>query len=561
MRILLVYPPVLHERVHQEEVAVPPLGVYYVGALLQEHGIEAEILNAHHKVEGPKEFEAALQRLRPEMVGFSVLHANRWGAVDMARKAKQINPGVRVTFGGIGATFLWEQVLANVPEVDYVVLGEGERSFLQLAQHLKEGGEALPEHIPGLAFRKEGKPVGTSEAARIEDLDSLPHPAEYFTYQHVAATRGCTRNCAFCGSPRFWGREVRAHSPAWFVEELERLNRKGVSFFYFSDDTFTADPTRVMEICRRILDRGLRITWFAIARVDHVDEEMLGWMRRAGCIQVSYGVESGSENIRRRLNKPLREERIQRAFDLTTRVGILARGYFIYGCPGETSGTIEQSLDLIRRIRPLGAIFYILDVFPGTGLYEDMRSAGRISEGVWLERIEGVPYFELDPHITEEDVLAWGKTLRDGFHRLLGGFAGGAALREEEGMEALNADFCSRLAMTFSHGDYARIEAVEDPEGVAETLYRRSLGFFPDHRAYLGLGVLLQKRGGHREAARLLEQAVERYPGSEPLGLGLGISLMSLGRFDEALAQFSRFPDSRDAGAYVKKCRELKAVH
>ncbi len=560
MRILLVYPPVLHERVHREEVSVPPMGLFYVGALLREHGIEVEILNGHDLGVGdrPNALDAAFERFRPHVVGFSVLHANRWGAVDMARRVKRLGPGVPVVFGGIGATFLWRQILATVPEVDHVVLGEGERAFLGLVLHLDRDPAAVPEHVAGLAFRSKGVPVRTGTPDRIRDLDALPHPGRYFTYQHVAATRGCTRACAFCGSPRFWGREVRAHSPAWFVEELDLLHRRGGAFFYFSDDTFTADRGRVLEICRRILDRDLPISWFAIARVDHVDGEMLRWMRRAGCIQVSYGVESGSEAVRKRLNKPIRKDRILRAFDLTTRAGILPRAYFIYGCPGETDETVEESLDLMRRIRPLGAIFYILDVFPGTGLYEGLKREGRISESAWLERIEGVPYFQLDPRITAEDVLSWGKTLRDGFHRLLRGFAEDVTLSEEEDMRPFHADFCSRLAMTFSHGDYARIPEVPNADRVAETLYRRSLGFFPDHRAYLGLAVLLQKRGDHAEALRLLQEALERFPESEPLGLCLGVTLMSVGRYDEALAWFSRFPESWDAAAYAARCRELR---
>ncbi|MFO7785759.1 MAG: cobalamin-dependent protein [Thermodesulfobacteriota bacterium] len=559
MKVLLIYPPVLHERIHTEEVAVPPIGLFYVGAVLREHGHDVELLNWHDMADRLVEAEDAFRRLRPDVIGLSVLHANRWGAMDMARVARRVVPEVRVVFGGIGVTFLWEQILVQTDEVDYVVLGEGERTFPALVEHLDSGDGSAPHHVPGIAFRRDGRPFRTSDAPPIEDLDSLPNPAKYFTFQHVAATRGCARNCAFCGSPRFWGRRVRAHSPSWFIEELELLYRRGITFFFFSDDTFTADRVRVIEICRGILELGLRITWFAIARVEHVDEEMLGWMRRAGCIQISYGVESGSEAVRRQLNKPLRPERIRRAFSLTTRAGILARAYFIYGCPGESDKTIEETLDLIREIRPLGAIFYILEVFPGTALYEKMMRAGRISDDAWLERIEGVPYFELDPDITREDVLRWGETLRGGYHRLLGGFARNLELAGGKSPARLNADFCSRLAMTFSHGDYAGIKAVSDPDGVAEALYCRALAYFPDHRAFLGLAVLHQRRGNHQEAARLLAEGMEHYGDSEALTVCLGISLMSLGRFDEALALFERLPNSREAGLYAKKCRELKA--
>lgn len=558
MKILLIYPPVLHERIHTQEVAVPPIGLFYVGAVLRENGHDVELLNWHNMGDRSPEVEEAFRRLQPDVIGFSVLHANRWGAVDMSLVASRVVPEAHVVFGGIGATFLWQQILEQTDEVDYVVLGEGERTFPALVEHLDSGDGSVPYHVPGIAFRRDGRAFRTSDAPPVEDLDSLPNPAKYFAFQHVAATRGCARNCAFCGSPRFWGRRVRAHSPSWFIEELKLLYRRGITFFFFSDDTFTADRVRVIEICRGILERGLRIAWFAIARVEHVDEEMLGWMRRAGCIQISYGVESGSAAVRKRLNKPLRTERIRRAFSITTRAGILARAYFIYGCPGESDKTIEETLDLIREIRPLGAIFYILEVFPGTELYEMALRAGRISDDAWLKRIEGIPYFELDRDIAREDVLRWGETLRDGYHRLLGGFARNLELVGGEDSARLNADFCSRLAMTFSHGDYAAIEAVSDPDGVAEALYCRALAYFPDHRAYLGLAVLHQKRGDHQESARLLAEGLEHYRDSEALSICLGISLMTMGRLDEALALFERFPNSMEAGVYAGRCRELK---
>jgi len=558
MKILLVYPHVLHERVNEEDVSVPPIGIYYVGAVLKEAGHEVEILNTHPLKNRPGQIERVVRDWRPELVGFSVLHANRWGAVDIARMIKRVLPRVHVVFGGIGATSLWDQLLRDVPDLDYVVLGEGERTFLELANSLESGRTDGLEFIKGLAFRRGGEPFDTGGAPPIGDLDSLPNPARYFTYNHVAATRGCAMKCSFCGSPEFWGREVRAHSPEYFVEQLELLYQKGVRFFYFSDDTFTADRRRVLAIARLILEKGLRITWFAIARVDHVDEEMLRWMRRAGCIQISYGVESGSPEVRKRLGKPLREETIVKAFSMTARAGILPRAYFIYGCPGETDASIEETLALIRKIRPLAAIFYILEIFPGTALHDELARAGRLDPGVWRKRLENISYFELDPAIGRDKVVAWGRRLREGFYGELGRIA--RTLETEAGCPedaALYGDFLSRLAMTFSHGDYSRVEAVLEKEKVAETLYEKALALTPDHRAFLGLSVLKQKQGDHEGAVRLLEQGLRHFPGSDQLGVCLGLSLMNLGRLRTALEVFEGFPDSGEARARAENCRGL----
>ena len=419
MRTLLVYPYCLEQRLHAEDARVVPMGVYYVAAALKADGYPVQVLNGYEMDRDPEAIAQMLAEYRPEVIGFSILHANRWGGLDIARIAKRVDPRVKIVFGGIGATHLWRHFLTHFPEVDYVVLGEGEHTFLRLIRALESGDEAAADDIRGLALRKGGRPVRNPPRPPVEDLDSLPNPARYFDYRHLALTRGCPGRCTFCGSPGFWGKTVRFHSAGWFVDQLERLALRGSRFFFFSDDTFTLDRQRVRDVCRMILQRGLEISWAAISRVDAVDEETLLWMRRAGCIQISYGVESGSERIRRLLAKRISADQIRRAFALTTRYGILARAYFIYGCPGESRATIQDTLDLMDAIAPLGAVFYILDLFPGTALYAAYRKKHRVSDDMWLEHIEDIPYFETDPALTRRQVLAFGRTLRKHFYNHL----------------------------------------------------------------------------------------------------------------------------------------------
>jgi radical SAM superfamily enzyme YgiQ (UPF0313 family) len=340
------------------------------------------------------------------------------------------------------------------------------------------------------------------------------------------------------------------------VEELELLFRKGVTFFYFSDDTFTIDPERVIEICKRIIEKNLQIAWYAISRVDHVDEEMLYWMRRAGCIQISFGVESGSAKIRKALGKPVKTEQVKRAFALTTRYGILSRAYFIYGSPGETWKTVQETMDLMDEIKPLSAIFYILDVFPGTELYSELKKRLGITEDVWLKRIEGIMYFETDSTMNDELILAFGKKLRTAFYEKVHSYADSIDLVDREDLYPWHADFCSRLGMTFSHGDYSRIEEVKEKFETAEKLFMKSLGYAPDHRAYLGLGMLKQRKGEFKESVRILEEGLSHWPVSEDLNLCLGVSTMNLRDFRAALDCFSKFPESRAAGTYIDECKK-----
>ena len=437
MKILLIYPYFLEARLNTEEIAAVPIGLYYIAAVLKESGYDADILNLYDAGDNPEQIRTALIESAPDIIGFSIFHANRWGGIEIARIAKEINPHVKVILGGPGPTFLWELLLNNFKEIDYAVLGEGEYTFLNLVETLKDHGDI--NKVAGIAFRRNGVPVKTEGRALIRDLDALPNPAKYFTFQHVSSSRGCPGNCTFCGSRRFWGKKVRFHSTKYFVDQLELLYRSGVTFFFFSDDTFTLKKGRVLEICKEIIARRLPITWFAISRVDYISDEILYWMRMAGCVQISYGVESGSEKIRGLLNKHIDTEEIKRAFELTNKYGILARAYFIYGCPGENQETIRETLDLIKEIRPLSIIFYILDIFPGTPLYDDFIKRTGATDDIWLERIEDVLYFETDPDLSKELVLEFGEKLRSSYYKMLPAFAEDIKLIDRKELYALNA--------------------------------------------------------------------------------------------------------------------------
>ncbi|MBI5584303.1 MAG: cobalamin B12-binding domain-containing protein [Deltaproteobacteria bacterium] len=561
MKILLIYPYFLVERIHEEEVAVPPIGLYSVAALLLENGYEVEILNWQNIDKTPGQIQEVLKEKNPEVVGFSILNANRWGAIEIARAARELNPRVRIVFGGVGATFLWEHLLTHFPEIDAVVLGEGEYPFLHLIRQGANDPEAGLEKIAGIAFRKDGQPLRTPRPAPILDLDSLPDPAQYFTFQHVVSSRGCAWNCTFCGSPGFWGRRVRFHSPEYFVAQLERLYCRGVRFFFVSDDTLTMDKERLLAICRGILERGLAISWNAISRVDRVDEEILYWMRQAGCIQISYGLESGSEQIRRIFNKKIKTPDIQRAFTLTQAYGILARAYFIYGSPGETDGTIRETLDLLREIKPLSAIFYMLDLFPGTELYSRLKAAAILDDDIWLNRIEGILYGELDLALSAEKLLAFGRTLRTAFYENVHTYADQVRLVDKKDLYPFHADFLSRLGLTFSQGDYAKNDLVREKEQTAERLFQRALGYAPDHRAYLGWGMLKQKAGAFTDSIRIFREGLEHFPENPDLTLGLGISQMNIGNYQEALAAFERFPDAEPSRQYTAQCRQAMRTY
>ncbi len=443
MKILLIYPYFLEERPRVEEIRTMPIGLYYVATVLRENGYDADILNWYDVQKTPHIIEAVLREKKPEIIGFSILNANRWGGIEIARIAKRLDSKVTIVFGGIGATFLWDHFLRHFPEIDFIICGEGEYAFLNLIRALEQTNGQGINTISGIAFRSQGEIVKTGDPEIISDLDQLPIPAKYFDYQQISTTRGCTMACAFCGSPEFWGRKIRFRSPESVVEELEILYSKGIHFFYFSDDTFTINKERVIEICKKIIQKNMAITWYAIARVDQVDEEILYWMRKAGCIQISYGVESGSTEIRAFLNKRISTSQVKKAFKLTVRYGILARAYFIYGSPGETWETIQKSIDLIHDIKPLNIIFYILDIFPGTPLYADLKRRLNVTDDIWIKKIEDIMYTETDTSLTENMILAFGKRLRTDFYENVHSFIDAIHLIDKEDLYKMHSDFYS----------------------------------------------------------------------------------------------------------------------
>ena len=162
MRILLIYPYFLEERIHVQEISVPPMGIYYVGAMLKAHGYAVDIVNWHAVHQTAHVVEQTLKKLKPDIIGFSILHANRWGGIDIARQAKALDPKVKIVFGGIGATFLWRLLLTHFMSIDYIVLGEGSRNGPALSFR----GQARP-------FRRaNGNSIGAPDRAFLVDLSA-----------------------------------------------------------------------------------------------------------------------------------------------------------------------------------------------------------------------------------------------------------------------------------------------------------------------------------------------------------------------------------------------------
>ncbi|MCF8053083.1 MAG: cobalamin B12-binding domain-containing protein, partial [Desulfobacterales bacterium] len=176
MKILLVYPYCLEERIHEEDVRVPPIGLYSVAAALIEAGHDVVLVNFQDKKGKMEDIRRVIAGQKPDLVGISILNANRFGGIEIARIVKQIEPRTPVVLGGVGATFLWKLFLRHFPEIDYVVVGEGDHAFTELVGLLEKGDEKGAAAVAGTPPRHNGAMVCNPPAPPIDELDTLADP-------------------------------------------------------------------------------------------------------------------------------------------------------------------------------------------------------------------------------------------------------------------------------------------------------------------------------------------------------------------------------------------------
>jgi anaerobic magnesium-protoporphyrin IX monomethyl ester cyclase len=375
MKILLAY------KSHPEGADDPftsllPAGLLLLDAVLRRAGHEVTLANlSGYSFDRVRQL---LKKLQPEVVGISQFTHNRVESLKIAALAKKLDAGCFVVLGGPHATHAWAELLAAHPELDAVVLGEGEATLVELLETRLSGGELAS--VAGIAYREGRRCLKSTPRPPIADLDLLPVPGvevgasigiDYRRQlEFVITSRGCPASCLFCSSPLFWGRGVRFRSPRSVVEEIRLLKeRYGLVYFSFRDDTFTADRQRVLEICRLIVEERLHILWNCQSRVTAVDEEMLIAMKRAGCECIQFGVESGSPEMLKTLGKRITPDDVERAATAVRRVGINLSVYLITGIPGEGEADLQQTVRLIGRIKPQDGQVSPLVYYPGTQLF------------------------------------------------------------------------------------------------------------------------------------------------------------------------------------------------
>jgi len=371
---------------------MPPYGLLILSSYLDKKNIKNEIIDLYAYPEKKENLLKKIKDLNPTHIGITSTTSSFFDGYEIAKLVKENFKEIKIIFGGVHPTAIYEKILRNFKEIDYIVIGEGEETIYQLltSQDL--------ENVKGVAFRKNGDVIFTGRRKLIEDLDTLPFPAYHklkgfpskyklpiFNYPRSPSTtfltsRGCPYSCSYCDRSVF-GPTFRAHSSDYLIEHLRFLKKNyNIRHINIYDDNFLLKKERVIDFCEKILKENLRITFNCIGRSNHLDEEVLKFLKKAGCWMINIGVESGDEELLKPHRTKPEVERIKEIVIKIKENGIRVKGLFMMAIPGETKETIEKTMEFACK-NPFDDLNVTkFTPFPGTPIYEKIKDYGDFEE-------------------------------------------------------------------------------------------------------------------------------------------------------------------------------------
>lgn len=412
MKVLLIFPPASIFRFNIKG-ASPPLGIAYIGAILRDQGYEVHLLDAiadgfETKISEGKEMyryglsfpeiERHVRSLRPDVVGISSMFSiQAHNAEKVAGVVKGVNPDIITVLGGVHPTLFPDEALEN-PDVDFVVLGQGETTMLGLLGALQ--GKRRLETLKGFGYREDGSIRIDKDHQPLADLDALPLPArdllpmeKYFRINMphggilwhkpvttVITSRGCTLSCGFCNASVFWRNRITLRSPEKVVDEIGQLiETYGIRELHFEDDNLLHSKKRALELFDRMAEKKWDLVWNAPNGLApwKLDDELITAMRRSGCYEVPLAIESGSQEVLDKvIGKPVKLARLSNVIRKIKEEGMFAHSFLIVGFPGETKEQTRMTLSLPRQIGVDDTTFAIFIPLPKTRLREEAIRQG-----------------------------------------------------------------------------------------------------------------------------------------------------------------------------------------
>jgi anaerobic magnesium-protoporphyrin IX monomethyl ester cyclase len=430
----------------RENMVWPQVSLAQIAALLHPT-YKVKVVDANAERMSWPDFTKLLDQCQPRyyltQVTAPTLENDLYGCfLAHARGAKTIAFGTHVTP-------IPRETLRAYPSLDFALVGEPDLTIRDLLDHLEgkldrrppeikklfdkhdplyqpalhEDGSVDMHGIKGLAWRDGGEIVVNFPRPFIQDLDDMPMPMHellpLMTYRmpmikgpftFIVTSRGCPAGCTYCIKHVSYQYSARLRSPKLIMEELWYLKKLGIHNIHMYADLFTVNRDQVVELCERMIAEDINIKWTCNSRVDYVDEEMLQLMARAGNWFISWGIESGNEQILKHARKGAYPDKAERALRWAREAGIKNWGYFIIGLPGETEETIRQTIEFAKKLPLDIALFHVAAPYPGTPFFFEVVKEGWFRPGTRWEQVDMDKGTVLDyPNLSAERLLYWQK--------------------------------------------------------------------------------------------------------------------------------------------------------
>lgn len=387
MRILF-----LHPNYHSGGAEIagnwPPAWVAYLSGALKAAGYaDIRFVDAMTNHLSDEQVRAILAEEQPDLIGCTAITPSIYKAQRLLEIAKETCPKAVTVLGGIHATFMYQQVLAEAPWIDAIVRGEGEEIIVDLVRTVDEGRwPADRDQVKGIAYVQDGQIVATAAAPTVKNLDAISPDwgvLEWEKYIYIPMNkrvaipnmaRGCPYTCSFCSQWKFW-RDYRIRDPKKVVDEIETLVRDhDVGFFILADEEPTINRKKFLAFCEELIARDLKVLWGINTRVTDIlrDEALLPTYRKAGLIHVSLGTEAAAQLQLDRFHKETTIADNKRAIELLRNAGILTEAQFIVGLENETRETLEETYRMARDWNPDMANWAMYTPWPFTDLFREL---------------------------------------------------------------------------------------------------------------------------------------------------------------------------------------------
>ncbi|MBI5206420.1 MAG: cobalamin B12-binding domain-containing protein [Candidatus Firestonebacteria bacterium] len=401
----------------------PPFNLCYLAAAVREHGYIPAIIDSEAYFLNKDEVILKTLEKNPNYVGITAMTLSIKNAAEIALMLKKYAPNIKIILGGVHVTALPIQTFKNYPQFDFAVIGEGEKTIIELLEALKYNKSF--REIKGIIYRHKDELITTEPRQLIQDIDNLPSPAfdllPDFTHTYrpavlkfqklpsimLSTSRGCPYKCIFCDSAVLKD-TYRTFSIDYIIKLIQNLKKTyNIKDINFQDDTLTISKPRINEFCDKIFNEN--ITWSCQARVDTVTPDLLLKMKNSGCWSIAFGIESGNQEILDVIEKGITLEQIHNAVNWANEIGLETIGFLMIGNPLETPATIEKTIDFVKSLPLTYILPWFFTPFPGTKSYNTVAKYGKICND-WEKMSCSNPVF-LPSGLTHEDLNEYYKKL------------------------------------------------------------------------------------------------------------------------------------------------------